>query len=137
MKQIETNSAMVVVLNRGEELHQKLQELVKTTDLKAAWLSGLGGVMNVTLGYYDIEEKSYHWKEFNEALEIVSLTGNLSIKDGEPFWHVHGVFSGANYAAISGHVKQMTIGLTGELLIQPFQAPLIRSHDETTGLELL
>lgn len=137
MKQIKTNNAMIVVLDRGEELHEKLSELTRTAELKAAWLSGLGGAMNVTLGFYDLSSKSYEWREFNEPLEIVSLTGNLSIKDGQPFWHVHGVFSGPTYQAISGHVKSMTVGLTGELHIQPLDADLIRTHDETTGLELL
>lgn len=137
MKQIKTNNAMIVVLDRGEELHDQLRKVTELNGLKAAWLSGLGGAMNVTLGFYDITTKSYQWKEFDEPLEIVSLTGNLSSKNGEPFWHVHGGFSGAGFNAVSGHVKQLTIGLTGELYIQPFDAELVRSHDETTGLELL
>lgn len=137
MKQIKTNNAMIAVLDRGEELHEQLGILTKNNGLTAAWLSGLGGAMNVTLGFYDLSTKSYKWQDFNEPLEIVSLTGNLSIKDGQPFWHVHGVFSGADYKAISGHVKSMTIGLTGELRIEPLEVQLERSLDETTGLQLL
>ena len=137
MKQIKTNNAMIVVLDRGEELHEQLAIVTKNNNLAAAWLSGLGGAMNVTLGFYDISTKNYKWQEFNEPLEIVSLTGNLSTKNGQPFWHVHGVFSGPNFQAISGHVKHLTIGLTGELYIKPLDVELTRSHDETTGLELL
>lgn len=137
MKQIKTNNAMIAVLDRGEELHDQLSDLTQNEGLEAAWLSGLGGAMKVTLGFYNIETKAYQWQEFNEPLEIVSLTGNLSLKNGKPFWHIHGVFSGANYQAISGHVKELVIGLTGELYITPLDAGLVRSLNETTGLELL
>jgi predicted DNA-binding protein with PD1-like motif len=137
MKQIASESSTILVLERGEELHESLLAFARKSGIKSAWLSGLGGAMNVTLGFYNSKTKEYQWEEFDEPLEIISLTGNLGLVDGEPFWHIHGVFSGQDYHAISGHVKQVVIGLTGELHITPLSAPLSRSFDETTGLKLI
>lgn len=128
----------MLILERGEELQASLQTFAAESGIKSAWLSGLGGAMKVTLGFYSLESKSYEWKEFDEPLEIVSLTGNLTLSEGQPFWHVHGVFSGRDYQTVGGHVKSMTVGLTGELHITPISPELHRDfHDDITGLNLI
>ena len=128
----------VLILERGEELQEALAAFARESGVKSAWLSGLGGSMDVTLGFYDITSKSYRWKEFEEPLEIVSLTGNLSTSDSEPFWHIHGVFSGKDYQAVGGHVKSMRVGLTCELHISHLSSELHRDyHDDITGLKLI
>jgi uncharacterized protein len=135
MKRIDASDSTVLILERGEELQESLLAFALESGLKSAWLSGLGGTMKATLGFYNLETKSYKWREFDEPLEIVSLTGNLSLTDGEPFWHIHGVFSGRDFQAVGGHVKSMTIGLTGELHIIPISPKLHRDH--ITGLKLI
>lgn len=138
MKRIDGSNSTVLILERGEELQSSLQAFATESGMKSAWISGLGGAMKVTLGFYSLESKSYEWKEFDEPLEIVSLTGNLSLSDGQPFWHVHGVFSNRDYQAVGGHVKSMTVGLTGELHITPISPELHRDfHDDITGLKLI
>ncbi len=138
MKQIDGPNLTVLILERGEELQSSLQAFAAKSGVKSAWLSGLGGAMKVTLGFYSLESKSYEWKEFDEPLEIVSLTGNLSLSEGQPFWHIHGVFSNRGYQAVGGHVKSMTVGLTGELHITPISLELHRDfHDDVTGLKLI
>lgn len=104
---------------------------------KSAWVSGLGGAGAATLGYYSLETRDYEWHEFEELLEILNLTGNLSWVDGEPFWHVHGTFSGHDMRAIGGHVKELHVALTCEVLVVPGDIPLTRRFDDKTGLKLL
>lgn len=127
----------LLVLERGEELHKALDAYAKEAKLDSAWLSGLGGAGSVTLGFYDLPRERYQWKTFDSPLEIVSLTGNLSIVDGEPFWHIHGVFSGPDYKTIGGHVKELTVGPTCELHVTSLSVPLTRELDEDTGLKLI
>jgi len=138
MKRHDSHSSILLILERGEELQESLQTFaLGSSGLESAWLTGLGGAMSATLGFYDFTAKSYIWKTFDEPLEIVSLTGNLSFVDGKPFWHIHGVFSDKNFATVGGHVKELTIGLTGELYITPLVVPLSRHGDDTTGLKLI
>lgn len=128
----------MLVLGRGEELMATLGTYAKERSLQGAWLqSGVGGAEGAILSFYDFEKKEYKDKTFTEPLEIISLQGNLAWVDSEPFWHVHGVFGTRDYTTISGHVKHVTIALTGELLITPLEAAFSRYYDETTGLKLL
>lgn len=137
MLQYSSKNSDLLVINRGEELLAQLMGCAKERNLTSAWLSGLGGSGKVTLGFYDIETKEYEWKEFNEPQEILNLTGNLSWVDGEPFWHVHGTFSGRNLTTVGGHVKELVVGLTCEILVTPLETPLTRVFNDETGLQLL
>lgn len=137
MKAFPSHNTTLLVLQRGEELHTKLQEYAREHELKGAWVQGLGGSGVMTLGYYNLVEREYEWREYSDNLEILSLQGNLAWVDGEPFWHIHGSFGGHDFASVGGHVKEMTVGLTCELLITPLDIPLTRTFDDETGLKLL
>ena len=137
MKAFANPHSTLLVLKRGEELHAKLQEFAREHELKGAWVQGLGGSGVMTLGYYNLAEREYEWREVGNNLEILSLQGNLAWVDDEPFWHIHGSFGGRDFVSIGGHVKEMTVGPTCELLITPLDTPLTRTFDDETGLKLL
>jgi predicted DNA-binding protein with PD1-like motif len=137
MRQFNDPKTSIIVLEKGEELLDCLNEMAVSHDLKGAWLNGLGGAAEVTIGFRDPIAKKYDWQDYNEPLEILSLQGNLAWVDGQPFWHIHGVFSGSNNQAIGGHVKRLLVGLTCELLITAMPASLTRVVDDETGLKLL
>lgn len=138
MKDYSSSHSNLLVLQRGEELLASLEAYATKQSLTGAWLqSGLGGTDNVILSFYDLETRQYIDKTFSEPLEILSLQGNLAWVDGKPFWHAHGLFGTRDYQSIGGHIKQLTIALTGELLITPLETALTREYDETTGLKLL
>ncbi|MGB4762023.1 MAG: DUF296 domain-containing protein [Candidatus Saccharimonas sp.] len=137
MKTFASSNTTVLVLQRDEELHTKLQEFAREHGLKSAWVQGLGGSGVMTLGCYNLEKRDYEWREFGENLEILSLQGNLAWVDDEPFWHIHGSFSRPDFTSLGGHVKELTVGLTCELLITPLDTPLTRVFDDETGLKLL
>lgn len=115
----------------------KLMDYAREHNLKSAWVSGLGGAGATTLGFYNIETREYEWTDYPKPMEIVNLTGNLAWVDNEPFWHVHGTFSGRDLQAVGGHVKELVVGLTCELLVAPLETPLTRTFDDETGLKLL
>ncbi len=137
MKEFIDPSHHVVVLQRGDELHEQLQLYARNHTLTSAWVGALGATSRVTVGLYRTEEREYTWKEFEGLYEILSLSGNLSWVDGEPFWHIHGVFSGEDFQAVGGHVKELIVGATCELFITPLDIPMTRIFDDETGLKLL
>lgn len=138
MKDIASERSSVLVLERGEELMEVLNAYAQDKRITGAWLSGLGAASDMTIGYYDLENREYVWTDINDGIvEIISLTGNLSCMNGEPLWHVHGMFSGTDLRAFGGHVKTMNVGLTCELYITNLEYDLLRNHDESTGLNLL
>lgn len=138
MKRYPGTHSTTLVLQRGEELIATLTDYAKVQNLIGAWLqSGIGGAGKVTLSFYDLDKHEYIDRTFDEPLEILSLQGNLAWVDGEPFWHIHGVFGRRDYSTVGGHVKQLDIALTGELSITPREISLTRTFDNETGLKLL
>ncbi len=128
----------LVRLAKGERLIESLTTLATKQDLKATWISGLGGAQWVELGFYDLEQKQYLWKRFDQLMEVTSLQGNVAWNGDHPVWHVHGTLSGRDYQAIGGHVKELCVGGTVELHLHTiFNSRFAREHDEDTGLDLL
>lgn len=46
-------------------------------------------VTKARLGLYDQAKQVYEYLDFDQPLEIVTLMGNVSLKDGKPFVHAH------------------------------------------------
>ena len=128
----------IIRLNKGEKLSDAINAFTAANELPGAWVNGVGGVMEVTLGYYDIEAKEYRWKTFSDVREITSLQGNLArAEDGEMAFHLHGQFADANYQAVGGHVKDFVAAATVELFVHRTYKPLHRKHNDEVGLALL
>lgn len=138
IRHFENGTNYVIVLERGDKLIASLTEFAAQNNLTGLWLqSGIGSAIDATLGWYDIETKSYDWQFIDGAYEITSLQGNLTLLENKPFWHIHGIFGGPNLETKTGHVKELTINLTCELLVTQLDAPMSRAYDETTGLKLI
>jgi len=105
--------------------------------LNAAFLSAIGALTMATIGFYNQEDKSYETILIEETLELASLTGNLSLKDGKPMVHAHVVLSRENGEAVAGHLMSPTRVFAGEVFAAELRGePLAREFDETTGLTL-
>lgn len=128
----------IIRLQKGERLSEAIEQFAAESRLQGAWLVGLGGVLEVTLGFYDLDAKEYHWQTFEGVREMTNLTGNLAFDgEGKLAFHLHGTFSGADFQAIGGHVKDLVAGGTVELFVHRTYKPLSRKPDPETGLTLL
>jgi hypothetical protein len=128
----------LVRLEKGEPLVASLVKLVKQEGVSGAWISGLGAAQSAELGFYDLDTKQYHWKKFDQLMEITSLQGNVAWNGEEPAVHMHGTFSDSNMQAFGGHVKELIVGGTCEVLLHRwYEGKLNRSEDPETGLKLL
>jgi predicted DNA-binding protein with PD1-like motif len=76
--------------------------------------------------------------DLSEPMEIVSLYGNISLKDGKPFVHAHVVLSDEKGNARGGHLLPGSSPVFAcEITIEEFEGPeLIRGFDERTRLAL-
>jgi predicted DNA-binding protein with PD1-like motif len=128
-----------VRFDKGEQLLAGLVQFASENKLDGAWLSIIGGALEMELGFYELETKTYQWQKFTGLYEIVSLQGNLAIgEDGQPIFHLHGVFSDSKYQTIGGHVKELVVGGTCEVFVHCSDGKTLnRKHDPQTGLNLL
>ena len=128
----------ILVFKKGEEVCQGLTSFVNHNDLASGWIQGVGGALEVEIGYYNLEKKTYEWQSYDQTCEIVSLLGNIAIDEKkDPALHLHGVFADEDNETIGGHVRRLVVAGTCEIFIHVFEQPLMRAFDGETGLKLL
>lgn len=101
----------------GEEIAQTLTAFLKKEGIRSGSIRGIGAAKDVELGFLDMETKQYLRKTISEDLEILSLSGNVSVKEGQPFLHLHGVFSDREFKVHGGHFFKGTVSCTGEFFL--------------------
>ena len=70
-------------------------------------------------------------------MELLSLTGNVSIQDNRPQVHAHVVFAGKNFNAVGGHLMPGTKIYVCEAYVQELVGePKVRRIDKVTKLSL-
>lgn len=105
--------------------------------IQMAVFSIIGAVISVTLGAYDQKQQVYVTFKKDGHFEIVHCTGNISLKDGNPTMHAHGVFADTDGNTFGGHVFSETAVYAGEIFLRELAGtPLVREYDEPTGLYL-
>lgn len=127
----------IIRIDKGEKVMEALTDFCEEKSIHGATLSGIGAVQFASCGYYNLEEKKYYFTQYEKMLEVLSMTGNVALKGGKPFLHVHAVFSGEDNTAFGGHVEEMEVGVVLEVMLTPLSNPIVREHDECTGLYLM
>lgn len=136
MKYRKEENSYLVVLDKGDEITTSLAQFVADEGIEGGVIRGIGGVMNVTLGFFDTVTKEYLRKEFNDFYELAALIGDISLVDGKPFCHIHAVISDRDLNAYAGHLLRAEISVTGEIVVTPGQS-VHRKLNKAIGLNLL
>lgn len=131
---LDPNGIYVVSLERGDDLRACVEKFALDQDIVGGRVTAIGGLEDAELGAFVLATKQYVRKSFPGILELVSLDGNLTIKEGKPFLHVHAVISGEDFVAHAGHLFDAKVGLVVEMFIDPLSAPLARLQCDEIGL---
>jgi predicted DNA-binding protein with PD1-like motif len=136
MKWRREGARVFIRLEIGDEVHSSIIEIAERERISGGWLSGVGAVSEVELGYYDLERKDYDRVRLEGDVEIASASGTLGLVDGKPFVHLHGVFSDRDCVTRGGHLFRAVAGATVEFVLFASETPIERTRDEETGLNL-
>jgi predicted DNA-binding protein with PD1-like motif len=121
----------------GADLLQALEEMVEKEGIKAGTISLIGAVQEAKVGYFNQATKEYKTIDFPENMEILSCTGNISLKDGNPFVHVHILFGDREGKAWGGHLLPGTKVFAAEFVIEEIEGiHLEREYNAVTSLSL-
>jgi hypothetical protein len=124
-------------LPMDSDLIVTLNQLCAQRNLTRGSVSLIGAVQRAVLGYYRQDEQKYVSVELDEHLEIISGIGNISLKDGQPFVHLHLGLSREDCTMLGGHCMPGTIIYACEAILTPLPGrDLIRELDTPTGLPL-
>lgn len=137
MKKVTSSQLYMGKLRHGADLLDELTTLCRENNVSLGRVQAIGAVQKARLAYYDQLTRIYEFFDLDQALEITMLTGNISLKDGEPMVHVHVTLSDKDGNAFGGHLAQGTVIFACEYIIEGFDGPEFnRTFDEETGLPL-
>jgi len=136
VKKNEISEVLVIKLEKGEDVLETLNTIVEKENIEAGFFTGIGALNKVKMGIF-IEGK-YEEIVIEDELEIVSLLGNVSLKDGKPFVHAHIIVSKRDGSAFGGHLLPGSIiSVTCEVFLIKLKKPIKRGFDEEIKLYLL
>lgn len=130
-------SKIVMRLDKGEEIIESLKNFCQSYKIKLAKISGIGAVNKVSIGIFIQDTKEYHSAELQGNMEITSLMGNVTQKNGEVYIHLHVNLADERYQVHGGHLNSAWIGATGELIIDVIDGQVDREYSEEIGLNLM
>lgn len=125
-----------VRIESGESVVESLTRLAEAEEMGYATLTGIGAVRRASLAYYNVDTREYETHDLEEQLEVVSLVGNVSLRDGNPFLHVHAALGRRDLTMVGGHLMDAVAHATLEVWMQREAANVHRFSDES-GLALL
>jgi predicted DNA-binding protein with PD1-like motif len=97
--------AAFISLARGEDLLEGLNQAVAELGVEAGTIQVIGGLEAAVVGYFDPKTSEY-LKIPTGHVEISSGVGNVSIRDGAPFIHLHLALSGPDGSTVGGHAME-------------------------------
>ncbi len=134
MKYRKVGEKIFVSLQTGDLINKSLTEISVKENISNAWINGIGAIDSVEVGYMDVVNKKYQKRNFNDNYELISLIGNITIKDGVPFVHTHITFSDTEYKVFGGHLFDAKITATGEIILTVADSKIDRQFNENVGI---
>jgi predicted DNA-binding protein with PD1-like motif len=133
----EHGRTVVLVFATGDEVISSLAAWCAEQQVSGARLTAIGALRDVTLGWFDWEAKRYREIRLDEQVEVLALTGDVAVQDGEPAVHAHIVVGRSDGTAHGGHLLRATVRPTLEMVLDEPPAHLRKRHDPESGLALI
>jgi predicted DNA-binding protein with PD1-like motif len=123
----------VLVFNEGDRVMENLHAFARKEGLTAAHFTAIGALREVTVGIYDFDRNDYVEIPLGEQVEVLTLNGNVTLKDGQPAIHAHLVVAKRDGTAHGGHLIEAVVRPTLEVVLAETGGKLQRTIDPESG----
>jgi len=131
-------SNFVLRLEQGDDILKTLRDFSDTQKIKAAFFEGIGSLYRAKLGHYDFKDtKTYKYETFDEDLEILTLSGNVSTMNGHALPHAHITLGRRDFSVIGGHLEEDSLANMVEVNLVGMVGKLEKAKDSSIGLNLM
>lgn len=124
----------VLVFEAGEPVMATLKRWLAEHKIGAGTFTAIGAVRQVTLKYFNTTTRTYEERDLTEQLEVLHLTGNVGLLNGEPFVHAHITVSTREYQTYGGHFGDGVVSPLLELVLTRVGGALTRRENAESGL---
>ncbi len=138
-KQIASNpKTFVLILESGDEISDILKKFAESRKLSGSSFKAIGALSYAKLGWFNWESKQYEVAvELSEQVELLSLIGDIALKDGKPQAHAHATVGRRDGKAFGGHLLKGIVRPTCEIILTESPEHLRRTIDSESGLALI
>jgi uncharacterized protein len=133
----EGEKTFAVIFESGDEAMSGLVEFAQAHSLGASHFTAIGAFRDVTVGYFDWESKKYRKIPVSEQVEVLSLIGDVALKDGQPKVHAHIVVGRSDGSTRGGHLIEGHVRPTLEVILTESPEHLRKEIDQESGLALI
>ena len=126
-----------LVYEKGDEFVSVLQAFAEEHQLGTSHFTAIGAFKHAIVGFFDREKMDYLKIPIKEQVEVLSLTGNITLSDKEYKVHAHAVLGKSDASALGGHILEAHVWPTLEVIVEESPKHLLRQIDPETGLALL
>ena len=130
-------NAIVLRIDRGEEILEQLKAVCLKENVKLASVSGIGAINDLTSGVWDVERKEYFSNHFTGVYEVANLVGTITTMNGEYYAHIHISAGDAQGHVVGGHLNRAVVSATSEIVLHLIDGTVEREFDPGVGLNLL
>lgn len=132
-----TEQTYALVFDEGDKVIENLENFARDENLVAAYFTAIGAFREVTLGFFDLDRKEHHRNHLQEQVEVLTLTGNIAMRDDAPEVHAHVVVGRRDGTTYGGHLMEAIVRPTLEVMLVETPHYLRRTVDQKTGLALI
>ena len=134
----ESPKTYAVIFETGDEIASGLTKFTSEQKLAGSSFKAIGALSSVKLAWLDWKTKKYQPSVvLNEQLELVSLIGDIALKDGKPHVHAHVVIAKSDGTAHGGHLMEAHVRPTCEVVLTESPRHLQKQIDPESGLALI
>jgi uncharacterized protein len=134
----ERPKTFVLVFETNDELSRGLKNFASEHKLASASFKAIGALSSVKLGWLNWETKKYEPSvSLDEQVELLSLIGDVALKDGEPQVHANVVIGKRDGTAHGGHLLQAQVRPTCEVVLTESPVHLKKEFDPAAGISLI
>ena len=138
-KQIEDEpKTFALIFETGDEIASVLQQFARGQGLAGSSFKAIGALSYAKLGWFNWETKKYDPAcVLDEQVELLSLIGDIALRDGEPQVHAHVVVGRSDGTAHGGHLLEARARPTCELILTESPIHLQKKLDPKSGIALI
>ncbi len=128
----------VLIFETGDEIAAGLKQFAAEQKMADSSFKAIGALSSAKLGWLNWETKKYETSvELKEQMELLSMIGDIALKDGEPQVHAHVVVGKRDGTAHGGHLQEAVVRPTCELVLTEGPAHLQKQIDPESGIALI
>ena len=126
-----------MILETGDEIAPSLNRFAEENKLAGSSFKAIGALSSASGGWFTWQTKTYETAaEFREQLEVLSLIGDVALKDGKPVVHAHLIVGRKDGTAHGGHLLEAHVRPTLEVVLTESAHPLNKTVDPESGIAL-